>query len=68
MHGESSSPGVSGHKSGPCRWSLTTRDGVRQGRQGPFNAGTGGKGSAEKLSNWAGTPKAAQLNLYRRNK
>jgi len=35
MHGESSSPGVSGHKCGPCRWSLATRDGVRQGPQGP---------------------------------
>jgi hypothetical protein len=49
MRTETSSPGVSGHKRGQRRWSLTTRDRVRQETPGGHSAGTGHKGSTEKL-------------------
>jgi hypothetical protein len=49
MRADASSPGVSGHKCGRCRWGLTTRDGVRQEAPGALSAGTGHKGPAEKL-------------------
>jgi hypothetical protein len=67
MRAKTSSPGVSGHKYGQRRWSLTTRDRVRQETPGGHSVGTGSKGSAEKLR----TGKAAKgglLNLYIRNK
>jgi hypothetical protein len=50
MRFDSSSPGASGTQCGPCRWSLTTRDGVRQGAPGGPAAGAGDRGSAERLS------------------
>jgi hypothetical protein len=48
---------------GPCRWGLTTRDGVRQQTPGVSSAGVGDKGPAEKLRAevWD-RRKAAQLN------
>jgi hypothetical protein len=49
MRFDSSSPGASGTQCGPRRWSLTTRDGVRQGAPGGPAAGAGEKGSAERL-------------------
>jgi hypothetical protein len=70
MRANPSSPGVSGHKCGLCRWDLTTRDSVRQETPGGRTAGAGSKGPAEELmvEGWEGPPKAAQLNSYRRNK
>jgi hypothetical protein len=59
MRAETSSPGVSGHKCGHRRWSLTTRDRVRQETPGGRTAGTGDKGSTEKLR----TGKAAEGGL-----
>jgi hypothetical protein len=49
MRFDSSSPGASGTQCGPRRWSLTTRDGVRQGAPGGPAAGAGYRGSAERL-------------------
>jgi hypothetical protein len=49
MRIDSSSPGASGTQCGPRRWSLTTRDGVRQGAPGVPAAGAGFRGSAERL-------------------
>jgi hypothetical protein len=49
MRFDSSSPGASGTQRGPRRWSLTTRDSVRQGAPGGPAAGAGYRGSAERL-------------------
>ncbi len=57
-----SSPGVSGHKCGLCRWDLTTRDCVRQETPGAPTAGAGSRGPAEKLRAGKGSPEAAPLN------
>lgn len=68
MHAETSSPGVSGQERGQCRRGLTTRDGERQEAPGARTAGTGGRGPAEKLSNWEAPPVGGPLNLFRRTK
>ena len=70
MRAETSSPDVSGHKCGHCRWDLTTRDSVRQETPGVPTAGAGSKGPAEEelgAEGWEGPPKAAQLNSFRWN-
>ena len=57
-----SSPGISGHKCGLCRWDLTNRDCVRQEMPGAPTAGAGCRGPAGKLRAGKGSPKAAPLN------
>jgi hypothetical protein len=68
MRNSTSSLASLGLKCQQSRWGLRTGDGVRQETPGARTAGTGGKGPAEKLSNWGGPPKAAQLNLSITNK
>ncbi len=70
MRINTSSPGVSGHKCGAMSVgpdNPATAYGRRH--QGPLTAGAGERGPAEKLEdgNWEGRPKAARLNLFRRN-
>jgi hypothetical protein len=64
MRTNTSSSGVSGPRCGQCL-GLTTRDSVRQETPGAPMPGLGVK-ATEKLK--AGPPKAAPLNLIRRNK
>ncbi len=63
MRNDLAFPGVSGPKSGLCRWGLTTRDSVRQETPGAPAAGAGDKGPTEKLraESWARPPEAAHL-------
>jgi hypothetical protein len=71
MRTRTSSPGVSGQMCGAMSVgpdNPATAYGRRH--QGLHAAGAGGRGPAEKqeTENWVGRPKAALLNLIRRNK
>jgi hypothetical protein len=65
MRVDTSSPGVSGHKCGLCL-GLTTRDGLRQGHQGPRMPGLDVKAAEKQSAEQAA--EGGQLNLFRRNK
>jgi len=64
VHANASSPGASGHKCGLCL-GLTTRDGLRQGHQGPRMPGLEVKAAEKQLAEEAAA--GGPLNLIVRN-